>query len=132
MEKFRAIIEQATDGGYSVRCEEIAGAFGYGMDEEEAKADFLDVIAEQCEYYTEKHGHAPVWESVEFEYVYDLRAFFALFPFINVSGFAHEVGINASLMRQYSKGIAFASERQRDNIERGLRRVVNRLAAVKF
>lgn len=132
MEKFRAIIEQATDGGYSVRCEEIAGAFGYGLNEEEAKADFLEVVDEQCEYYTEKYGHSPAWEGVEFEYVYDLRAFFALFPFINVSAFAHEVGVNASLMRQYSKGLAFASERQRVNIERGYRRMVERLAAVKF
>lgn len=132
MEKLKAIIEQAADGGYAVRCEEIAGAYGYGMNEDEAKADFLEVVAEQCEYYQEKTGRDPEWMGAEFEYVYDLRAFFALFPFINVSSFAHEVGVNSSLMRQYSKGLAFASERQRANIEQGLRRIVSRLSAVRL
>ncbi len=132
MEKYRAVIEQASDGGYSVYCEQINGAFGYGITEEEAKEDFLEVVSEQAEYYMEKNHSSPEWMNAEFEYTYDLRAFFALFPFINITQFANELGINASLMRKYSKGIAFASEKQRSNIQQGYRKLVSRLSAVNF
>lgn len=132
MEKYKAIIEQASDGGYAVYCEKINGAFGYGINESEAKEDFLEVVAEQAEYYKECNGKEPEWLKAEFEFIYDLRAFFALFPIINITQFANEIGINASLMRKYSKGLAFASEKQRLHIQQGYRKIISRLAEVNF
>ena len=44
-------------------------------------------------------------ERVEFDIRYDISTLFRLKPFLNISGIAHEAGINPGLMRQYVSGI---------------------------
>ena len=61
MKKIKAIIEKANDGGISIYSEDVNGAYGFGLTEQEAKNDFLSVLEEQAEYYKEKHGEFPVW-----------------------------------------------------------------------
>lgn len=54
MKKIKAIIEKANDGGISVYSEDVNGAYGFGLTEQEAKDDFMSVLEEQAEYYKEK------------------------------------------------------------------------------
>lgn len=83
MKKIKAIIEKANDGGISVYSEDVNGAYGFGLTEQEAKDDFMSVLEEQAEYYKEKHGDFPVWykSGYSVDYVYDLSGFFEAFPF---------------------------------------------------
>ena len=51
MKTIVAIIEKAEDGGYGVYTKSVQGAYGYGLTEQEAKNDFVDVLNEQAEFY---------------------------------------------------------------------------------
>lgn len=130
--KLNAVIERGQDGGFAICVREMPGLLGYGLTEEEAKADFLEVYNEQVEYYRSKHGESPEWENAEISYSYDIAAFFAAFPFINVSQFANFVGINPSLMRKYKQGLATASPKQLSIIQSGIGQMVNHLQSVQF
>lgn len=134
MKTIEAIIEKANDGGISVYSEDVDGAYGYGMDEKEAKEDFLSVLEEQSEYYREIHGIEPVWHSDGYtvEYKYDLSGFFEAFPFINASKFAKEVGINEALMRKYKGKMVVASDKQKALIQSRYDSMLERMAQVKF
>ena len=119
MKKIQAIIEKADDGGISIYSEDVNGAYGFGLTEQEAKEDFISVLEEQAEYYKEKHGEFPNWYKAGYsvEYVYDLSGFFEAFPFINASKFAKEIGLNESVMRKYKGKIVTPSEKQKAYIQ---------------
>lgn len=134
MKKIVAIIEKASDGGFGIYCKEIEGAVGYGETEAEAKEDFMEILQEQAEYYEEKKGTLPDWysENIEVEYRYDFSGFFLAFPFVNASKFAEAVGINASLMRKYKEGLAFASEKQKALIQNKFNEIQQKMNLVQF
>ncbi len=134
MKKIKAIIEKANDGGISIYSEDVNGAYGFGLTEQEAKDDFIFLIEEQAEYYKEKHGDFPNWykSGYSVEYVYDLSGFFEAFPFINASKFASEIGINGSLMRKYKGRIVTASDKQRATIQARYNDILKRMERVKF
>ena len=131
MKKIKAIIEKANDGGISIYSEDVNGAYGFGLTEQEAKNDFLSVLEEQAEYYKEKHGEFPVWYKSGYS-VSDLSGFFEAFPFINASKFAKEIGLNESVMRKYKGKIVTASEKQKAIIQEGYNNILKRMEAVRF
>ena len=134
MKKITLIIEKAEDGGYGVYSKEISGVIGYGLTENEAKEDAQEILEEQAEFYREKHGAFPEWYSknMQIEYRYDFSGFFLAFPFFNVSKFAEEIGINASLMRKYKEGLAFASEKQKALIQEKFNEIKQKMNLVQF
>ena len=134
MKKIKAIIEKANDGGISIYSEDVNGAYGFGLTEQEAKDDFLSVLEEQAEYYKEKHGEFPVWykSGYSVSYIYALSGFFEAFPFINASKFAKEIGLNESVMRKYKGKIVTASEKQKAIIQEGYNNILKRMEAVRF
>lgn len=134
MKKIKAIIEKANDGGISIYSEDVSGAYGFGLTEQEAKDDFVSVLEEQAEYYKERHGEFPSWykSGYSVEYVYDLSGFFEAFPFINASKFAKEIGINESVMRKYKGKIVTVSEKKKALIQSRYDEILKRMALVKF
>ena len=134
MKKTTLIIEKAEDGGYGVYSKEIPGVVGYGLTEKEAKEDAKEILEEQADFYKQKHGVFPEWysEDMEVEYRYDFSGFFLAFPFFNVSKFAEEIGINASLMRKYKEGLAFASEKQKALIQGKFNEIKQKMNLVQF
>lgn len=134
MKKIKAIIEKANDGGISIYSEDVNGAYGFGLTEQEAKDDFISLIEEQAEYYKEKRGNFPNWykSGYSVDYVYDLSGFFEAFPFINASKFASEIGINGSLMRKYKGRIVTASDKQKATIQARYNDILKRMECVKF
>jgi len=133
--KMKAIIERGTDGGFSVYTEEVNGAFGYGLTEQEAKDDFMEILEEQAEYYKEKTGEFPKWYGggkYEVEYAYDLSGFFERFPFINATAFAKEIGLSPCMMRKYKRKIVPVSSRQRETIQKRYNELIDRMRAVVF
>lgn len=134
MKKIKAIIEKADDGGFSIYSDDVNGAYGYGLTEQEAKEDFMSVLGEQSEYYKEIHGEFPAWykSGYSVDYVYDLSGFFEAFPFINASRLAKEMGLNGSVMRKYKGKIVTPSAKQKAVIQSKYDDILKRMAAVKF
>lgn len=134
MKKIHAIIEKANDGGISIYSEDVNGAYGFGLTEQEAKEDFVSILEEQAGYYKEKHGEFPDWykSGYSISYVYDISGFFEAFPFINASKFAKEIGINESVMRKYKGKIVTASEKQKAFIQSRYNELLKRMECVKF
>ena len=134
MGKIIAIIEKSEDGGYGIYAPDFKGLFGYGETEEEAKESLCDAIESQIEYYEENGKDVPeaLQGNTEFEYHYDISAFFKAFPFINTSAFARAIGINPSLMRKYKERIALAGDKQKAIIQEGLNAIVKKLSTVQF
>lgn len=134
MKKIKAIIEKAEDGGISIYSEDVNGAFGYGLNEQEAKEDFVSVLEEQAEYYKERHGSLPSWfaHGYKVEYVYDMSGFFEAFPFINASKLAKVMGMNESVMRKYKGKIVMPSDKQKAIIQTKYNEIVERMQKVRF
>lgn len=137
MKKVIAVIEKASDGGYGIYLPEMKGValYGYGVTEDEAKENLLENLESILEYYEEENQPIPDMLNkgkLEFEYRYDFSGFFKAYPIFNVSGLAEAVGINASLMRKYKSGLAFASRRQKEKIEQGIHSLSEKLSTVQF
>ena len=134
MEKMIAIIEKSEEGGYGIYVPNVNGLFGYGLTEDEAKADLHEALESQIEHYEETGKDLPdmLRGDIEFEYRYDLSAFFKSFPFINVTAFAKTVGINPSLMRKYKERLAFAGDKQKAIIQERLDDIIKKLSTVQF
>jgi predicted RNase H-like HicB family nuclease len=135
MEAIKAIIERGSDGFYSVYIPEIAGIYGTGETEKEAKENLhetIEMAVEHVEETGEQGDYAPLLEKHKIEYAYDLSGFFKTYNFFDVTAFAQRVGINASLMRNYKIGVKKASASQKSKILDGIYSIANELQAVRF
>ena len=130
--KANIVFEMAKDGGCSCYMQEDIpdfGLFGYGDSPREAKADLLRAYEEIKEILKEE-GKAPV--ELEFVYHYDMKSFFEYFDFLNVSKIAERAGINPSLMRKYTSGVANAGEGQYLKLKKVVHSIANELASANF
>jgi hypothetical protein len=71
-------------------------------------------------------------DSVEFDYQYDLTAFFEQFNFLNQSKIAELSGINPGLLRQYASGVKHPSKEQARKIQTAIRDLAARLKSVRI
>jgi predicted RNase H-like HicB family nuclease len=130
-DKVNIIVEKSGDG-YWVTIEDLPGCFSFGKTVQEALLNTREAIADHIEGLKEKEENFPdVFKSLfEFQVKYDLQSLFDSYQIINKSAFAEFAGINASLLRQYAKGLAFASDKQRERIENALHRIGEELLQV--
>src|SRR4051812_42930496 len=119
--KIAFAVVEASKTGFSVYAQDDALPMnGYGKTIEEAKADFLEAYKEMLEYYKEKDLPLPdVYNNgnLKFEYKYDIASIFQHFGVLDATQFAHKIGMNPSLLRQYKTGHALASDKQKKKIE---------------
>lgn len=131
MKKVIAIIEKGDDGLYGIHAPELENVIiGCGDTVAEAKIDFENSYQEMVECYID--DRRPVPEElcdIEFEYRYDISAFYNAHPYLNVSKLAEHLHVNASLMRQYKRG-QYISEDQVLRIQEGIRSVGRELASI--
>lgn len=129
--KYTAVVEKGKDGRFSIYVDGIKGhgLYGSGQSVLEAKADMMLALNEMIEMYNEDGDTVPK-EIVNpiFVYKYDVASIFDYFDWINVSSIARKAGINESLMRQYKSGLAFASEKQCEKIQRTLNELARELS----
>lgn len=130
--KVTVIIEKAKDGFYSCFVEEDLPGFGlagYGDTAEAAKKDMMKSYDEIKEIQAEEGLEVP---ELDFSYKYDMQSFFNYFSFLNVTKVAELAGINASLMRQYTSGVATAGQKQYDKIRVAVEHISKELSAATF
>lgn len=127
-----AIIEKSEQNNIAVRAKDIKGVYGMGSTEYEAREDFEEVLKEQAEFYFSQYEEWPQWREYKIEYRYDFSAFFDIFPFVNITKFAEEVGINPSLMGKYKNRLAYPSEKQKQLIQEKFEDILQRFTHVLF
>lgn len=129
MKKVVVIIEKGEDGTYGVYSPKLENVIiGSGDNVAEAKEDFENSYNEVLEFYIDEKRPIPnELKDIEFEYRYDLSAFYNAHPYLNASKLAEHLHVNASLMRQYRRG-QYISEEQVMRIQEGIRSVGRELA----
>ena len=130
--KVNVILEMAKDGGCSCfMVEEFPdfGLSGYGDSPQQAKQDLLLAYQEIRELMAEDGKTMP---ELEFIYHYDMKSFFNYFDFLNVSKVAARAGINPSLMRKYTSGVAKAGEKQYVKLHAAISEISRELAQAHF
>jgi predicted RNase H-like HicB family nuclease len=122
------ILEKSNDG-YWARIDVLPGCYSFGKTPQEAVENTRDAIEEHIKGLAEINAKYPDMFNNEYKLKikYDLQSLFETFKFINVSAFAELAGINASLLRQYAKGLTFAGEKQKEKIETALHKVSKEL-----
>jgi hypothetical protein len=132
MKKVNVIIEKASDGSFSCYTQESFldfALFGYGDTAKEAKEDLLQAYEEIKEMLKEDGIEA---EELTFVWHYDIKSFFDYFDFLNVSRVAERAGINPSLMRKYTSGLANAGEGQYVKLKAAVDAFAKELSEVTF
>ena len=125
-------MEKAKDGYYSCYVEDDLSGFGlsgFGDTAEAAKKDMMNAYQEIKEMQEEEGKKVP---ELEFVYKYDMQSFFDYFSFLNVTKVAEMAGINPSLMRQYTSGVANAGQKQYDKIRAAIGKISKELSAATF
>lgn len=89
--------------------------------------DFLENEGKGDEYWK-----GITLESIEFDYRYDLTAFFDLFSPLKINAIAEKAGINKALMRQYVSGIKHPSAQQGQKIESAIHAFAQTLMKVSL
>jgi predicted RNase H-like HicB family nuclease len=125
--KVTVIIEKGKDLYSAYIPDDITSAFinGQGYSVSETIEDLKIALDEIREYFIDEGREIPddISGEIEFEYRYDIPSLFEEFGQINLSSFARANGLNASLLRKYKNGVAFATEEQYKRIEDGLQRM---------
>jgi len=136
MKKILVIIEKGTDGIYSAYTPDTKSTVlnGQGNTVEDAIVDLKVSMEEVIESYQETDGKVPeeLQGEIEFEYKYDVPSLFNFFDEINMTTFSKKIGINASLLRRYKNGFAFASEKQVIKIKNGLHELGRQLSSAQL
>lgn len=133
--KRKAIVELWNDGTFSIFVPDMEkhNLNAQGKTVNEAKIALLDAVKDYEDMYLSQGMTIPdEIQDMEFEYKYDIASFFECFKWINVTQFAKRAGINDSLMRQYKKRLAFASEEQCHKIQKTIHNLADELSAVRL
>ena len=125
------IIEKSAEE-YWVSVKELSGVYSSGTTIDEAICNIKEAIQEHISDLPEGEVVPDIFYSKQIEYKvkYDLESLFEKFNYLNKTAIAEKAGVNPSLVRQYSKGLAHASDKQRIKIINAIHEIANDLLAV--
>jgi predicted RNase H-like HicB family nuclease len=128
LEKALIRMEKSEDG-YWASVEKLPGCYSFGKTVDAALGNIRKAIEEHISDLEETGTEVPelFLQPFELQIKYDLQTLFEAFNFINKSAFAQLAGINPSLLRQYTKGIAFASDKQKAKINQAIQSISHNL-----
>ncbi|MDE6353233.1 MAG: pilus assembly protein HicB [Muribaculaceae bacterium] len=130
--KVNIIVEQNKDGFYSCFVREdvpYVGLMGYG-------ASSVEAIDSLIQFYNESKSElakeGKIVPDLEFTIHYDMSSFFNRFDFLKISKVAELAGINPSLLRKYTSGVAFAGPKQYEKLHLAIQKIASELASASF
>jgi transcriptional regulator with XRE-family HTH domain len=88
------------------------------------------MIIEMLDLVFEDHGFTYAIDEIRFEY--DLESFFEFYKVINVKALSDRIGMNQSLLSQYTNGIKKPSPKQVNRILQGVQQIGRELAEARF
>ena len=116
MKTYKLIIEKNKDGFWG-SLDKLSSVFSYGSTLDELQTNMIEAIEL---YFEELDKPLPKFK---FELVMDIQEFFEINDFINISSLAKRIGMNSSLLRQYSKGIKYPGLNQVSKIEKAIKEI---------
>jgi predicted RNase H-like HicB family nuclease len=125
MKKYKLIIEKNQDGFWG-QVEKLTSIFSSGETVDELIINTKEAISLYFETIGKPHPR------YELELVMDIQGFFEINDYINISTLAKRIGMNASLLRQYSKGLKFPSLKQVGKIEQEIRKIGGELSQTEL
>lgn len=130
--KTLTIVIEKSSTGFSAYAKEMNGIYSAAETLEELKLNIQEVLEMQVEYLQEQ-GEKITVEDFQLNYVLDLEAFFDYFSVLNKTTFAEKyANVNASLFRQYTKGLAPLSGDKMAQISKGLHKLADELCDLTF
>lgn len=126
------IVEQTAEGDFSCFVEEdipYVGLLGYGSSSDEAVRNLMEFY-EQMK--AELLSEGKTLPDLDFVIHYDMPSFFNRFNFLNQSKIAERAGINPSLMRKYTSGVARAGRKQYDKLYAAVQSLAKEMLAAAF
>jgi len=120
MKKYNLIIEKNKDG-YWGQVEEMPAVYSSGGSID----DLVENTKEAMDLYAEEMNLQKT--DPEFSLVMDIQQFFKANDYINITSLAKRIGMNTSLLRQYSKGIKYPSIEQVNKIEKAIKQIAREL-----
>jgi predicted RNase H-like HicB family nuclease len=125
MKTYKLIVEK-NKYGYWSQIEQLPTVFSSG----ESIAELLENTKEAVEiYFEEAEVKTPKFQ---FEMVMDIQEFFRINEFINITSLAKRIGMNSSLLRQYSKGLKYPSIDQVSKIEKAIKQIGQELSRTEL
>jgi predicted RNase H-like HicB family nuclease len=127
------LIIEKEDSEYWVTVQSLPGCYASGATIEEAISNAKEAITDHISALRESEDTVPevfLNENYQIQIKYDLKTLFERFNVINKTALAEKAGINSSLLRQYSIGLAFASEKQKLKIENAIHDIGSSLLEV--
>ncbi|MBA7537202.1 hypothetical protein ES705_29469 [subsurface metagenome] len=134
MKSLTVIIEKGDSGNYGAYVPKLPGCISEGDTTEEVKANIKDAITEHLEALSE-FNEVPKGidiNNLKFEFKLDLPSFSKAFSWINISALADAAGLNQSLVRQYTSGAKYPSEKQADVLQKAIHQLANDLNRVQL
>lgn len=101
------------------------GIHGDGKTAAAAIDSFL-AARDEMKSYCEENGEE--FPDVDFRFVFDVGAFFSYYP-LNVTAFAKYIGMNPSLLRQYTSGQKEPKGKNLEKIRQGIGKVTGDMAS---
>jgi hypothetical protein len=71
-------------------------------------------------------------KNIDFEFKYDLQAFFTEHDYLKISSVAKHADINPGLLRQYASGVKYPSPDQAKKIETAIREIAQELQGISI
>ena len=127
------LIIEKEDSEYWVTVQSLPGCYASGATIEEAISNAKEAITDHISALRESEDSVPevfLNENYQIQIKYDLKTLFERFNVINKTALAEKAGINSSLLRQYSIGLAFAREKQKSKIENAIHDIGSSLLEV--
>ena len=135
MKPIQVIIEKSNDGLYGrIEGHKSYLPVTYGKSKKEVLQNLKGLIKDYQRH--EKDGDA-FWlnvdtDTIQFEILYDVQAFFCEHDFLNASAIARHANMNESLLRQYATGKKYPSGKQAKKIEDTIRMLTKELHKVSL
>ncbi len=130
--KANIVVEQTPDGYFSCYVKEnipYVGLLGYGNTSEESINNLIDFYKEMK---AELSSEGKIIPDLDFVIHYDMPSFFNRFNFLNQTKIAQRAGINPSLMRKYTSGVAHAGQQQYDKLHAAVQSLAKEMLAAAF
>lgn len=102
------------------------GLFTSGDNWEELKSMIIDMINLSFEDLGYKYSIA------EIDFKYDIESFFDFYKIINTKALSERIGMNQSLLAQYTRGIKKPSPAQTKRILQGVQQIGRELSEISF
>ena len=129
IEDAASLILEKHGNDYWATVPELQGCYSVGKSIEDAVDNVREAIKEYLEDVPEGMEIEQKFynSNLKFNIKYDLQVFFEKFKMLNKTVIAEKAEINPSLLRQYSTGLAFASEKQKAKIENAIHQIAQSL-----